>query len=209
VPIKKTVSKFLISLVNDSYRGYKIHIKSKGVEHMKVIVTGRNLVITEAIRDQVEKKLNKFDKMFNSNVEAHATFSTQKNKHIVEVTIPLKNGTIFRAEGITEDMYASIDEAMDKISRQMRKHKTRIEKRFHANESIRFEEIPDLHDAGPEQTIVKTKRFGIKPMMPEEAVLQMELLGHDFFVFLNGETEEINVVYKRKDGDFGLIEPYL
>ena len=196
-------------MVRHKVDGYKINIKSKGVEHMKVIVTGRNLVITEAIRDQVEKKLGKFDKMFNANVEAHATFSTQKNRHIVEVTIPLKNGTIFRAEGITEDMYASIDDAIDKISKQMRKHKTKIEKRFHANESIRFEEIPDLQELVPEQTIVKTKRFGVKPMMPEEAVLQMELLGHDFFVFLNGDTEEINVVYKRKDGDFGLIEPYL
>jgi len=90
---------------------------------MKVIVTGRNLVITDAIREQVEKKLGKFDKMFRSDIEAHATFSTQKNNHIVEVTIPLKNGTLLRAEGITEDMYMSIDEAIDKISRQMRKHR--------------------------------------------------------------------------------------
>ncbi len=189
--------------------GIKSNIKSKGVELMKVIVTGRNLVITDAIKEQVEKKLGKFDKMFNSDVEAHATFSTQKNKHIVEVTIPLKNGALFRAEGITDDMYQSIDEAIDHISRQMKKHKTRIEKRFHSNESIRFDEIPDSTEEYPEQSIVKTKRFGVKPMMAEEAVLQMELLGHDFFVFLNGDTDEINVVYKRKDGDFGLIEPYL
>lgn len=91
----------------------------------------------------------------------------------------------------------------------MRKHKTRIERRFHAGDSIRFEEIPEPTETFTEQAIVKTKRFGVKPMMPEEAVLQMELLGHDFFVFLNGDTEEINVVYKRKDGDFGIIEPYL
>ncbi len=196
-------------VVRHKVDGYKINIKSKGVEHMKVIVTGRNLVITEAIREQVEKKLSKFDKMFRNDVEAHATFSTQKNNHIVEVTIPIKNGAFFRAEGVTEDMYQSIDEAVDKISRQMNKHKTKIEKRFYANDSIRFEEIPETNETFPEQAIVKTKRFGIKPMMPEEAVLQMELLGHDFFVFLNGDTEEINVVYRRKDGDFGLIEPYL
>ena len=103
----------------------------------------------------------------------------------------------------------SIDEAIDHIARQMKKHKTKIEKRFHSNDSIRFEEIPDSTEEYPEQSIVKTKRFGVKPMMAEEAVLQMELLGHDFFVFLNGDTDEINVVYKRKDGDFGLIEPYL
>lgn len=176
---------------------------------MKVIVTGRNLVITDAIREQVEKKLDKFDKYFKSDVEAHATFSTQKSKHIVELTIPLKNGTYFRAESRTEDMYGSIDEAIEKISRQMRKHKTKIEKRFHDQESIRFEAIPEINEQYQEASIVKTKRFGIKPMMPEEAVLQMDLLGHDFFVFLNGETDDVNVVYRRKDGDFGLIEPYL
>lgn len=176
---------------------------------MKVIVTGRNLVITDAIKDQVEKKLSKFDKYFKSDVEAHATFSTQRNNHIVEVTIPLRNGSIFRAEGITEDMYASIDEAIDKIAKQMKKHKTKIEKKFHAHDSIKFEAIPDMTEPIVEASIVKTKRFAVKPMHPEEAVLQMELLGHDFFVFLNGETEEVNVVYKRKDGDFGLIEPYL
>jgi len=196
-------------LVSISYGGYNPNIKSKGVELMKVNVTGRNLVITDAIREQVEKKLSKFDKMFNSDIEASATFSVQKNKHIVEVTIPLKNGALFRAEAISDDMYMSIDEAIDRISKQMKKHKTKLEKRFHSNDSIRFEEIPDTVEPIVESSIVKTKRFGVKPMGPEEAVLQMELLGHDFFVFLNGDTEEINVVYKRKDGDFGLIEPYL
>ena len=176
---------------------------------MKVIVTGRNLVITDAIRDQVEKKLSKFDKYFRSDVEAHATFSVQKNAHIVEVMIPLKNGTLFRAEARTEDMYGSIDEAIDKIAKQMKKHKTRIEKKSHDHDSIRFEAIPEPTEVYSESSIVKTKRFGIKPMLPEEAVLQMDLLGHDFFVFLNGDTDDINVVYRRKDGDFGLLEPYL
>ncbi len=176
---------------------------------MKVTVTGRNLVITDAIKEQVERKLEKFDKFFKSDVEAHATFSVQKGNHIVEVMIPLKNDTIFRAEARTDDMYSSIDEAIDKIARQMKKHKTKIEKKFHSSDSIRFENIPVEEIKSDEATIVKTKRFGIKPMHPEEAVLQMDLLGHDFFVFLNGETDEVNVVYKRKDGDFGLIEPYL
>lgn len=176
---------------------------------MKVTVTGRNLVITDAIREQVERKLEKFDKYFKSDVEAHATFSVQKGNHIVEVMIPLKNDTIFRAEARTEDMYNSIDEAIDKISKQMRKHKTKIEKKFHAVDSIRFENIPAEEKKVEDSAIVKTKRFGIKPMHPEEAVLQMDLLGHDFFVFLNGDTDEVNVVYKRKDGDYGLIEPQL
>lgn len=176
---------------------------------MKVTITGRNLVITDAIREQVERKLEKFDKYFRGDVEAHATFSVQKGNHIVEVMIPLKNDAVFRAEARTEDMYNSIDEAIDKISKQMKKHKTKIEKRFHSNDSIRFENIPLEEVKLPEAVIVKTKRFGIKPMHPEEAVLQMDLLGHDFFVFLNGDTEEVNVVYRRKDGDYGLIEPYL
>jgi len=175
---------------------------------MKVIVTGRNIVITDAIRHQVTSKLEKFDKYFQTDVEAHATFSTQKNKHIVEITIPIKNGAIFRAESATDDMYASIDDAIDKISKQMKKHKTKIEKRYHAHNSIKFESIPESDDSEDgENNIVKTKKFAMKPMVPEEAVLQMELLGHDFFVFLNGETDDVNVVYKRKDGDYGLIEP--
>lgn len=176
---------------------------------MKLTITGRNLVITDAIREQVERKLEKFDKYFRDDVEAHATFSVQKGNHIVEVMIPLKNDTIFRAEARTDDMYNSIDEAIDKISKQMKKHKTKIEKRFHANDSIRFENIPVEDKKMEDAIIVKTKRFGIKPMHPEEAVLQMDLLGHDFFVFLNGETDEVNVVYRRKDGDYGLIEPHL
>jgi len=181
----------------------------KGDEFMKVIVTGRNLVITDAIKNQVTEKLNKFDKYFKSDVEAHATFTTQKNQHIVEVTIPLKDGAFFRAESKSDDMYASIDSAIDKIAKQMKKHKTKIQKRFHSHDSIKFESIPEDREVNDEASIVKTKRFPVKPMLPEEAVLQMELLGHDFFVFQNGDTEEVNVVYKRKDGDYGLIEPYL
>lgn len=200
---------FCFHVVSPAKKGYTILIKQKGVECMKTIVTGRNLVITDAIREQVERKLSKFDKLFKSDIEAHATFSTQKNQHVVELTIPIKNGAFFRAEGRTADMYMSIDEAVDKLSRQMRKHKTKIQKKFHANDSIRFEEIPEDLDEPSGAKIVKVKRFDIKPMVPEEAVLQMEMLGHDFYVFLNGETDEVNVVYKRKDGDFGLIEPHL
>ncbi|MDO4798936.1 MAG: ribosome-associated translation inhibitor RaiA [Bacillota bacterium] len=177
---------------------------------MKVIVSGRNIAITESIKEQVDKKLSKFDKLFKSETEAFATFSTQKNDHIVEITIPLKNGSIIRAESRSEDMYSAIDDAIDKISRQLRKHKTKLEKRFQTNNSIRFDQIPEFDPTSAdadEPKIVKSKRFAVKPMMPEEAVLQMELLNHDFYMFLNGDTNEINVVYKRKDGNYGIIEP--
>lgn len=176
---------------------------------MKVIVTGRNMKVSEPLRDAVESKLEKFDTYFRSDIEAHVTFSHQKSNQIVEITIPLKNGKLFRVEETTEDMYVSIDNAIEKLKKQIRKHKTKIEKRFHAHESIKFESIPLHEETEPESKIVRTKKFAVKPMDPEEAVLQMEMLGHDFFVFLNGETEEVNVVYMRKDGDYGLIEPYL
>lgn len=179
---------------------------------MKIIVSGKNLVITDAIKAQVEKKLKKYDKYFKTEVDAFVTISTQKSRHIVEITISLKNGAMLRAESATEDMYLSIDQAIDKISRQMRKHKTKLERRFRGNHSIRFDEIPNevVQSKGEEEpTIVKVKKFDVKPMLPEEAVLQMEMLNHDFFVFLNGDTNEVNIVYKRKDGHYGQIEPTL
>lgn len=176
---------------------------------MKLIITGRNIEVTEPIRVHAEEKLEKFDKYFQSDIEAHVTFSVQKRNQTVEITIHLKEGTFFRVEESTNDMYASIDLAIDKLAKQMKKHKTKIEKRFHGRGVVNYDEVFTEEPVEEEMKIVKTKKFGIKPMMAEEAVLQMEMLGHDFFVFLNGETDEVNVVYKRKNDDFGLIEPYL
>lgn len=175
---------------------------------MKVIVTGRNMHVRDSLVEQVERKLSKFEKYFRSDIEIHATFSHQKNDQIVEITIPIKNGATFRAEERSGDMDTSIDLAVDKLARQITKHKTKLEKRYRGHETIRFEEIPSAGTAeaeGPQ--IVKNKRFFMKPMDPEEAAMQMELLGHSFFVFRNRETDEMNVVYTRKDGKFGLIEP--
>lgn len=174
---------------------------------MRVRVSGRNLEVTDALRDTIINKLEKFGKYFKEDTEAQATLSVEKNRQIIEVTIPI-NGAILRAEEATDDMYASVDKVLDKLNRQIQKYKTKLEKRYHGHNTIRFEYIPDIeHHEKPENKIVKTKRFSIKPMDPEEAVLQMELLGHNFFVFTNGETDEVNVVYKRKDGNYGLIEP--
>ncbi|MDF2546598.1 MAG: ribosomal subunit interface protein [Anaerosolibacter sp.] len=174
---------------------------------MRVRVSGRNLAVTDALKDTINNKLEKFGKYFKEDTEAQATLSVEKNRQIFEITIPI-NGSILRAEESTEDMYASVDKAIDKLNRQIEKYKTKLEKKYKGHDTIRFEYIPDVTPGEKsEAKIVRTKRFSVKPMDPEEAVLQMELLGHNFFVFTNGDTEELNVVYKRKDGDYGLIEP--
>lgn len=173
---------------------------------MKIIVNGKNIEITNALKNVVEKKLDKLDKYFSPNVEAHATLSVQKNRQIIEVTIPF-NGVILRGEEATEDMYASIDLVVDKLERQIRKQKTKLQKRLYGD-SLKFQFIPDEeYKDVQEPRIVKTKKFAIKPMSDEEALLQMELLGHNFFVYESADTGDVNVIYKRKDGNYGLIEP--
>lgn len=175
---------------------------------MKIIISGRNMKVTESLRNQIELKLEKFEKFFSSDVEARVTMSHQKAMQTLEITIPLKNSAIFRVEESSEDMYKSLDLAVDKLGKQISKHKTNIHKRYQGHKSIRFDMIPGIKAKdSDEKKIVKMKSFIMKPMDPEEAVLQMELVGHNFFVFLNGETNDINVVYIRKDGNYGLIEP--
>ncbi|KGG81214.1 hypothetical protein Y919_01520 [Caloranaerobacter azorensis H53214] len=174
---------------------------------MKIIVSGKNMEVTNALRDIVEKKMEKLDKYFHKDVEAHVTMNVEKNRQIIEVTIPFEGG-IIRAEEANGDMYTSIDKVIDVLERQIRKHKTRLQKRNRSGGTIRFENIIPLEEnENEEPKIVRTKRFAIKPMDAEEAVLQMELLGHNFFVFRNAITDDVNVVYKRKDGNYGLIEP--
>ena len=176
---------------------------------MRVIVSGKNISVRPSIREYIEGKLQKFDRYFNTDIDIKVTISVEKNRQTVEVTMPLKHGVIFRAEETSDDLYTSVDLVMDKLMKQMRKHKTKIEKRYHKHESIRAADIPEYEGTESESKIVKTKSFPIKPMDPEEAVLQMEMLNHDFFVFMNGDTDEVNVVYIRKDGNYGLIEPTL
>ena len=182
----------------------------KGVGFMKLNFTGKNMEITDALRDVTAKKLGKLGKYFQRDIEGNVTFSSEKNRKIIEVTINLP-GTIIRAEESTEDMYASIDRAVDVLERQIRKHKTKLQKRYQNNETIRFENVIPLprEDDYEKPRLVKRKKFGLKPMSSEEAILQMELLRHNFFVFLDSDSEGIHVVYKRKDGNYGLIEPEL
>ncbi len=174
---------------------------------MKFIVSGKNIEVTEALREKVVKKIGGLEKFFHPNTEVHATLSVQKTRQIIEVTIS-SNGVVLRAEEANEDMYASIDRVVDVIERQLRKNKTRLEKRLHeaaykAESAMRYADLDEEH----EFRIVRSKKFAIKPMAVEEAILQMNLIGHTFFMFSNADTNQVNVVYKRKNGDYGLIEP--
>lgn len=174
---------------------------------MKFNITGRNINVTEGLKDMVERKLGKLDKFFAPDTVCNVTLSTQKDNQLIEVTIPVKGGVI-RAEEATEDMYQSIDLVEDVIERQIRRYRKKlIDKKQNAHSfSELFAEIEEEPDE-PEIRIVKTKQFDLKPMDPEEACLQMELVGHDFFVFQNAENDKVCVVYKRKGNTYGLIEP--
>jgi putative sigma-54 modulation protein len=173
---------------------------------MRLTVTGKNITLTDALKEIIEKKLSKLDKYFVPEVDTRVTLSVQKNRQIIEVTIPF-NGMIVRGEEATDDMYSSIENVVEKIEKQILKNKTKFERRLHEG-SLRLKDLPAFELGEEEENkIVKTKRFAIKPMDTEEAVLQMDLLGHNFFVFKNADSNEVNVVYKRKDGNYGLIEP--
>lgn len=171
---------------------------------MKVITAGRKIDMTEAIRKETEKRLLKLSKFFADEVEAHVTYTAQKAQASVEVTI-FQGGMIYRGEETASDKYAALDRAVDIIERQIRKNKTRLEKKIKMSA---FDSLPPMENDAEETEfeIVKTKKYHIKPMSPEEAILQMNLIGHTFFLFKNAETEENNIVYKRKDGKYGLIE---
>lgn len=172
---------------------------------MKVIITGRKIELTQSLKQQAEKKLGKLSKFFSEDTEANVTFSVQKDRHTVEVTI-YQGGMIYRAEETNTDMYAAIDRVIDVIERQIRKNKTRLEKRLRENAFTKGAEIDASYDEEDEFKIVRTKRYSVKPMSAEEAILQMNLLGHEFYVFKNADTDESNIVYRRKDGNYGLIE---
>ncbi len=173
---------------------------------MRYTIIGRNINVTPGIRRAVEEKIGKLDRYFNPDTEVIVTLSVQKDKQKIEVTIPVK-GNIIRAEESSSDMYVSIDLVEEVIERQLKKYKNKIIDKKQSAQSFSDFFINEEAEDEEEIQIVKTKRFGIKPMDPEEACVQMELLNHNFYVFLNAETEEVNVVYKRKGHSYGLIEP--
>ena len=175
---------------------------------MNFIISGRNIDITPGLRQAVEQKLGKLEKYFTPETDIIVTLSVEKERQKIEVTIPVK-GNIIRSEQESSDMYVSIDLVEEIIERQLRKYKTKLIAKQQGGHDLRQEFIESDTSAAEsdEIEIVRTKRFGIKPMFPEDACIQMELLGHNFYVFSNAETDEVNVVYKRKNGTYGLIEP--
>lgn len=175
---------------------------------MRFKITGKNIEVTEGLKKAIEDKIGKLDKYFSTEITANVTLSVERDRQKIEVTIPVK-GSIIRAEEVSSDMYVSIDLVEEIIERQLRRYKTRIVNSKQAGGDFSAQYIEKAYDDEPEIKIVRSKKFGIKPMDPEEACIQMELLGHSFYVFSNSETDEVNVVYKRKNGTYGLIEPEL
>ena len=175
---------------------------------MRISITGKNLEISEYLSGLINKKVGKLERFFPQDAEVIVTLSVEKNRHIVEVTIPYDGGVI-RGEEITGDMYASIDNVLDKLEKQIIRHRTKLEKCLRTGALREMEQSGVGEDEADEDgpKIVRVKRFAIKPMSEEEAMLQIEMVGHSFYVFLNSETNKMNVLYKRKDGDYGLIEP--
>lgn len=180
----------------------------KELDIMRFIITGRNIDVTEGLKSAVEEKLGKLDRFFASETEIHVTLSVEKERQKIEVTIPVK-GNIIRSEQVSSDMYVSIDLVEEIIERQLKKYKNKIVDKQQNVANFAKEFVEKDYEDEDEIRIIRTKRFGIKPMDPEEACIQMELLGHDFYVFFNAHTEEVNVVYKRKGNTYGLIEPEL
>ncbi|MCI9179187.1 MAG: ribosome-associated translation inhibitor RaiA [Lachnospiraceae bacterium] len=174
---------------------------------MRYTIVGRNIEVTPGLREAVEDKIGKLDRYFTPDTEVNVTMSVQRERQNIEVTIPIK-GSIIRAEESSSDMYVSIDLVEEVIERQILKYKKKLVDRKQSSPSFSDtflqEDTPISED---EIKIVKTKKFAVKPMDPEEACLQMELLGHSFYVFLNSESDQVCVVYRRKGGTYGLIEP--
>ena len=175
---------------------------------MRFIITEASEDGTDGLRLVVEEKLGKLDRFFAPETEVNVTLSVEKERQKIEVTIPVK-GNIIRSEQVSSDMYVSIDLVEEVIERQLKKYKNKIVDKHHNEAAFAKEYVENEYEPTDEVKIIRTKRFGIKPMDPEEACVQMELLGHNFYVFFNSETEEVNVVYKRKGNTYGLIEPEL
>ena len=212
----KKLLKLLQNVVLLCYNDYTINARVatvifvnkylEGMISMKFIIVGRNIEVTPGLRAAVEEKIGKLDKYFNPDTEVHVTLSVEKDRQKIEVTIPVK-GSIIRSEQVSNDMYVSIDLVEDIIERQLKKYKNKIVDKQQAVASFSKAYVENDYTDDEEIKIVRTKKFDIKPMYPEDACIQMELLGHSFFVFCNAETDQVNVVYKRKGDTYGLIEP--
>lgn len=198
----------------------------KGMQNIKYIekeeffmnynIRGENIEVTPALRDYVEKKVGKLERYFDTTPVADVNVRMQvlNNQHIIEITIPMPQ-LLLRGEETHTDMYAAIDNVIEKLERQIRKHKTKVNRKFRQEGSLKYMFKNELEPLEQEEVepdedeieVVRKKRFNLKPMDAEEAILQMDMLGHNFFVFSNAVNGDTSVVYRRKDGKYGLIEP--
>ena len=178
----------------------------KGMSGMKFVIVGKNIEVTQGLKAAVEEKIGKLEKYNNQEKVIHVTISVEKERLKREVTIPV-SGSIIRSEQVSNDMYVSIDLVEEIIERQIKKYKNKLIDQKQSAGFFKQEFIEKDYMDDEEVKIIRTKKFDIKPMYPEDACVQMELLGHSFFVFFNAETEQVNVVYKRKGNTYGLIEP--
>lgn len=174
--------------------------------HMKFIIIGKNVEVTEGLKTAVEDKIGKLEKYFTPETEVHVTLSVEKDRQKIEVTIPVK-GSVIRSEQVSSNMYVSIDLVEEIIERQLKKYKNKLVAKQQNKDFFKQEFIEKDYLEEEEVQIVRSKKFDIKPMYAEDACIQMELTGHNFFVFVNAETDQVNVVYKRKGNTYGLIEP--
>lgn len=172
---------------------------------MNIIITGRKTTVKDSFKEAAEKQLAKFDRLFDRESDANILVSNENGREIVEITIR-GNGMIFRTEKTAEDRLTALDAAADTLFKQFVKHKSKLEKKFKQPVAPEFfAEAPEVEEL--EYRLVKSKHFAVKPMEAEEAILQMEMLGHSFYMFENAVTGSMNVVYRRNDGGYGLIEP--
>ena len=174
---------------------------------MSIHIISKKITLTNSIKDKIENTLSNLKKYISDDTDIHVKLDVAKRNQKIEVTIFTKNGTIIRAEDSKDDLYNAIDSVYDKLYKQIRKLKTQLIKRNKSNESIRFNNIDEYIDSDSNDSLIKKyKKFDFdKPMTTEDAIIQMDLLGHKFFIFRNIESEDINVIYKRHDG-YGLIE---
>lgn len=170
---------------------------------MIVTIASRNAELKDAFRDRVGKKLGKFDRFFDEDAQARVLVTAEGGRQTVEITIRDK-GMVFRSEETSRELAASLDAAIDGMMRQIGKNKARLEKRMRAGA---FDGLPGGEEQMPDYQVVKVKHFDVKPMSVEEAILQMNLSGHEFYAFLNEQTETVSVVYRRREGGYGVLEP--
>lgn len=171
---------------------------------MKVIITGKNFNTSEHLEQTIDKKFEKLGKYFSDDIKVSIVLSQERNRDKIEATINAK-GTIFRGEELSTDIYEAVDKVVDKLANQMAKFKGKLKKRYNDNKTVRFEFLPEIEEV-EETNVVKTKKFDLLPMTVDEAILQMEMLQHNFYVFLDMERNGVSVVYKRNDKDYGLLE---